>query len=178
MATACQFTNFDHRQVANGRTQKEERETMKPKPKVIALSSGGGHWVQLLRLHPAFEGCDVLYATVNEAYRSDVKGARFRVIPDSNRWNKLALLRTAYAIIRLLLEERPQVVVSTGAAPGFFAVCFAKLLGARTIWLDSVANAEELSQSGSKVGKFADLWLTQWPHLATTEGPSYKGSVL
>ncbi len=30
--------------------------------------------------------------------------------------------------------------------------------------------------SGSRVGRFADLWLTQWPHLAKAEGPYYGGS--
>ena len=31
--------------------------------------------MQLLCLLPAFEGCDVAYVTVNEAYRSQVEGA-------------------------------------------------------------------------------------------------------
>ena len=51
-------------------------------------------------------------------------------------------------------------------------------MGARTIWLDSIANVEELSMSGSWIGRSADLWLTQWPHLARPEGPHYAGSVL
>jgi len=29
---------------------------MVKRPKVLGISSGGGHWVQLLRLRPAFEG--------------------------------------------------------------------------------------------------------------------------
>jgi UDP-N-acetylglucosamine:LPS N-acetylglucosamine transferase len=156
-----------------------EFHTMKSSnPKIVAISSGGGHWVQLLRLRPAFEGCDVVFATVKEGYRSQVDGAEFRVIPDANRWNKLALLRTAIAIFRLLRRERPDIVISTGAAPGFFAIFLAKYVGARSIWVDSVANAEELSLSGKKAGKYADLWLTQWPHLAVEGGPKHFGSVL
>jgi UDP-N-acetylglucosamine:LPS N-acetylglucosamine transferase len=153
---------------------------MEAKPKILALSSGGGHWVQMLRLRPAFEGCHVVYATVKPGYRDDVAGAEFRVVPDSNRWNKLGLARTAWAILRLLLRERPDVVVSTGAAPGYFAIRLGGWLGARTIWVDSVANAEELSLSGRKAGACADLWLTQWPHLAASdrEGPKFFGNVL
>jgi UDP-N-acetylglucosamine:LPS N-acetylglucosamine transferase len=147
-------------------------------PKVLAISSGGGHWVQLLRLRPAFEGCRVTYATVREGYRAEVAGADFRVIPDSNRWNKLAMLRCAFCIFWLVLRLRPDVVVSTGAAPGFFGVRFGKWLGARVIWVDSVANAEELSMSGRKAGGFVDLWLTQWPHLAVDDGPQFYGSVI
>jgi hypothetical protein len=52
------------------------------------------------------------------------------------------------------------------------------LLGARTIWIDSIANVEELSLSGRRIGKHAHLWLTQWPHLAAPGGPRYEGSVL
>lgn len=37
--------------------------------KVLAISSGGGHFIELIRLEPAFEGHDVVYVTVDEAYR-------------------------------------------------------------------------------------------------------------
>lgn len=134
--------------------------------------------MQLLRLRPAFEGCDVTFATVREGYRADVGGADFRLIRDGNRWNKLDLLRSALGIAALLLQVRPDVVITTGAAPGFFAIRFAKWLGARVIWVDSVANVDELSMSGQQAGGFSDLWLTQWPHLARVGGPQFIGSVL
>jgi hypothetical protein len=76
------------------------------------------------------------------------------------------------------LVEKPDVVISTGAAPGYFAIRIGRLLRMRTIWIDSIANADELSMSGAKAGAFADLWLTQWPHLASQNGPKYLGNVL
>ena len=149
------------------------------KTKVLAISSGGGHWVQLLRLRPAFANCDVVFATVKEGYRANIEpGADFRLIPDANRWNKLRLLRVLFAVFRLIWRERPDVVITTGAAPGYFAIRIGNLFGARTIWVDSIANGEELSLSGNKAGPHASLWLTQWAHLARPEGPHYKGSVL
>ena len=148
------------------------------KPKVLAISSGGGHWVQLLRLRPAFEGASLIFATVHEGYRADVPGCEFRLIQDGNRSQKIALLKSAFSILFLLLVEKPDVVVSTGAAPGYFAIRFGRLLRMKTIWIDSIANAEELSMSGRKAGHCADLWLTQWPHLATAGGPRYLGNVL
>lgn len=145
--------------------------------KVLAISSGGGHWVELLRLRPALEGHDVVYATVSELYRGQVD-APLRVIPDVTRWNRLGLVRTALSVLWLLLRERPDVVISTGALPGFFGVLLGKLLGARTVWVDSMANVDELSMSGEKARRFADLWLTQWPELARPDGPRYAGSVI
>ncbi len=151
----------------------------KARTKVLAISSGGGHWVQLLRLRPAFEDCDVTFATVNRKYRTDLApGARFRTIPDASMWHKPRLLWCALRVAWLVLRERPDVVVSTGAAPGYFGVRVGGLLGARTIWIDSIANAEKLSLSGREAGRHVDHWLTQWPHLATDRGPYYFGSVL
>lgn len=148
-------------------------------PRILAISSGGGHWIQLLRLRPAFDGCKVVYATVLEGYRTDLDGnADFRVVPDSNRSNMIGLIHCAWSIFWLIYRLRPDVVVSTGAAPGYFGVRFGKWLGARVIWLDSIANAEELSLSGTKAGTFVDLWLTQWPHLAKENGPKHFGNVL
>ncbi len=148
------------------------------KPKIVALSSGGGHWVQLLRLRPAFEDTNLIFATVHEGYRADVPGCEFRVIHDGNRSQKIALIKSAISVLFLLLVEKPDVVISTGAAPGYFAVRIGRLLRMKTIWVDSVANAEELSMSGRKAGACADLWLTQWPHLAIPGGPQYFGDVL
>lgn len=151
---------------------------MPDRTKILAIASGGGHWVQLLRLRPAFEGCDVVFATAKEGYRADVGGAEFRLITDGNRTEKLRLLRSLLDVFRLIRRERPDVIISTGAAPGYFAVKLGSMLGIRTVWVDSVANAEELSMSGQKAGGCVDLWLTQWPHLAGGDGPKCFGNVL
>ena len=139
------------------------------KKRVLVISSGGGHWVQLLRLRPAFDDQDVAYVTVHRDYASDVPGCRFFVINDATRWNKVGLVRMAIRLLVIFLRFRPDVVVSTGAACGYFSLRLAKLMGARTIWIDSIANVEELSMTGRLVRPYADLWLTQWPELARPE---------
>lgn len=146
--------------------------------KLLAVSSGGGHWVQLLRIKAAFEGCDITFVTVHGSYRAQVPGHKFYVVNDANLWTKFKLVTTAASLARIVWIEKPDVVISTGAAPGYFALRLGRLIGARTIWLDSMANVEKLSLSGLKIGHSADLWLTQWPHLARPEGPYYAGSVL
>jgi UDP-N-acetylglucosamine:LPS N-acetylglucosamine transferase len=145
--------------------------------RVLAVASSGGHWVQLRRLAPAFEGQDLAYVTTDSGHRAEVDGERFYVVNDANRWNKLALVRCAWQLAWVLVRERPTVIVSTGAAPGFLAIRLGRLLKARTIWIDSVANVEELSMSGRMASTTADLCLTQWPDLA---GGSvrYIGAVL
>ena len=147
-------------------------------PRVMAIASGGGHWIELLRLRPAFAEARVTYVSVNREYASDVPEHDFHLVNDATRWNKVGMLRLALRVLWLLIRLRPQFVVTTGAAPGFLAIRMGRWVGARTIWLDSIANVEELSLSGQLAGKHADLWLTQWPHLAKPGGPTYAGAVL
>ncbi len=148
---------------------------------MLAISSGGGHWVELLRLSPAFENADISYATVDKIYLEFLKNhnySAFYTFSDVTRWNKFKWALTALQILVVLLRARPDIVISTGALPGYMALRLSKLLGARTIWLDSIANANELSASGMHVSKYADLYLTQWEHLARDKGPIYRGAVL
>jgi UDP-N-acetylglucosamine:LPS N-acetylglucosamine transferase len=146
--------------------------------KVLAVASGGGHWIQLMRLRPAFDGCSVTYASTLAGYQTQVAPSPFHVIRDASRWNKFGLLVQALQVLRLVARLRPDVVITTGAAPGYFAVRLGKWFGAHTVWVDSMANVDELSLGGQKAGKCVDLWLTQWPHLAGQEGPFCAGAVL
>lgn len=145
--------------------------------KVLAVASGGGHWVQLLRLRPAFEHHNVVFMTTNPDYAKDVQ-AKVLSVTDANIWEKVKLLRMFLEVFFHMLRVRPDVVITTGAAPGFAAVLFGRMLGARTVWVDSIANSEELSNSGKKVRRFAHLWLTQWEHLSQPAGPHFWGAVL
>jgi UDP-N-acetylglucosamine:LPS N-acetylglucosamine transferase len=145
--------------------------------RILAVASSGGHWVQLRRLSPAFDGADLAYLTTEEGHRPEVGTARFHTVNDANRWDKLALVRCALKVLWVVLRERPDVVVSTGAAPGYLAIRFAGLLRARTVWIDSVANVDELSLSGRMASETADLCLTQWPQLADGR-VKYLGAVL
>jgi UDP-N-acetylglucosamine:LPS N-acetylglucosamine transferase len=146
--------------------------------KILAIASGGGHWIQLLRLRPAFMGADITYASVNAALAADVEGHRFYRFRDANRQHKLALLLQVFKIAWILLKVRPDVIVSTGASCGYVAIRMGRMLGARSLFIDSIANAERLSLSGHMACRHANLMLTQWPHLASSDGPKYEGSVL
>jgi UDP-N-acetylglucosamine:LPS N-acetylglucosamine transferase len=155
--------------------------------RVLAISSSGGHWVQLLRCAPAWDGCEVHYATSSPDFRArvaQIAAARGQPVPgyhlftDANRWQKLRLVRQLLDVAAILLKVRPHAIITTGASAGYFAIRLGKLMGAKTCWLDSIANAQELSLSGAQAGPHADLFLTQWPDLAKPGGPDYRGAVL
>jgi UDP-N-acetylglucosamine:LPS N-acetylglucosamine transferase len=150
---------------------------MQPCKKILAVASGGGHWVQLLRLRPAFDGHHVEYVSTHEGYRADVQDT-LHVVTDANMWQKLKLMRMFMEIAWIVIKIRPDIVVTTGAAPGFAAIMFGRLFGARTVWIDSIANSEDLSNSGKHARRWATAWVTQWEHLAREDGPEHWGAVL
>lgn len=146
--------------------------------RVLAVASAGGHLSQLEAVLPAFESQTVTLVTTDPDPDPRTPVERVFVVTDANLDTKARLIRTALQVLIVVLRVRPGIVVSTGAAPGFFAVVFGSMIGARTIWLDSIANVEEMSVSGRRVRRHADMWLTQWPHLAHPDGPAFEGSVL
>ena len=147
-------------------------------PKILAIASGGGHWIQLLRLRPAFAGARVIYASVNKESERAVQGSQFFRFPDANRERKVALILQILRIAWIMLRVRPQVVVTTGASCGYVAVRLGRLLGRRTLFIDSIANAEKLSLSAQLALRHANLTLTQWPNLESPKGPQFHGSVI
>lgn len=146
--------------------------------RVLAIASGGGHWVQLLRLRPAWEGCDVAYATVYADCAAQVPGAPFFRFRDASRKNPGSFAIVALQLLRAVLTVRPDVVVTTGSAPALLAIMFGRMIGARTLWVDSIANSERMSSSGLRARKIAHMCVTQWPELATEPRPLYWGAVL
>ena len=101
------------------------------------------------------------------------------VIGECNRLHPLMAVGVFLKACKLVLVERPDVIITTGSLP-LAMVCLAgKVLGAKVVWIDSIANVERLSMSGSMVRYIADLFLTQWPELAKKyKNIEYVGTLL
>lgn len=145
--------------------------------KLLAIASGGGHWIQLLRLFPSYENEDVMFMSTKANFAETVKGHKFYCVPDASRWNKFKLIYMFFCVARIVMVQKPKVIITTGAAPGLMGIISGKVMGSKTIWVDSIANVDRISLSGKIALLFADKVFTQWPHLATSK-ISYKGSVL
>ena len=100
----------------------------------------------------------------------------YSLVCDSNKNEKLRTIYSFIQMISVFVRFWPDIVITTGAAPGLLGLVLGKLFFKKTIWIDSVANAEELSLSGKISRKFADIVLTQWEQLADDK-VQYKGSV-
>lgn len=151
---------------------------MTAKRKVFAISSPGGHWIQLTRLCAGLEAeHEIVYALPDKLFKPKRNQKIYSVI-DVSADDKWKLIPCAFQVVYILLKERPQVILSTGAAPGVVAILLGKLLRIRTIWVDSIANVQKISRSGELVKNRADVFLTQWEHLSDQQHVLFKGSVL
>ena len=131
------------------------------------------------RILPAFEGLEVAFASVYPDYENDVPGHRFYSFPDFSRFNIVPIFKLVPTLTAILLKERPHIVITTGSAPALIALAIARVLfRSKTIWIDSIANTEKLSSSGRAAKYVANIWLTQWEHLAGPKGPKYWGAVV
>jgi len=149
--------------------------------KVLVVASIGGHWIQLLRLRPSFEVdglIEPVYISTRNSFASMVPGRGFYSITEASRWNKFKLLVCFFEIIRIIKKEKPAVIITTGAAPGLVAIIAGKVLGVKAIWIDSVANVQELSMSGKFALRIADKVYTQWEHLSVKNKIWYAGNIM
>jgi len=137
-------------------------------PKWCLVASAGGHLSQLILLRPLWAECNsVVCVSTGDMVRSRLESiGKTYIVGECNRQHPLKTLGVLFRCLGLVWRERPDVVISTGAAAGFLMCFFGKLLGAKVIWVDSVANAENLSMSGRMIRPFADLILSQWPDVA------------
>ncbi|MFL0355498.1 glucuronosyltransferase [Erythrobacter sp. GH1-10] len=145
---------------------------------MLAVASGGGHWEQLMMLRPTLEQFDVRFATTDGDVAAQHGVADARILPDCNQDKPVRSALCAIIAAWIVLRTWPHVVISTGAAPGFFCILAGRLIGARTLWIDSVANGEQLSMCGRLSKTVAHQCLTQWEHLAADPQPGYRGAVL
>jgi len=133
-----------------------------------------------MKLEEAWKEHERFYVTTTPQVREEIqKRGRVYIVGECNRQGPLRTLSVLITCIRIALKERPDIIVSTGAAPACLMCVVARLLGARIIWVDSIANIEGLSLSGRIIRPLAELTLTQWPEVAEKyKSVEYVGQLL
>ncbi len=150
---------------------------MTKKLKVLAVSSPGGHWVQLSRLLPIFNENEVVYASTYIKPVELDKSDTYYIIEDISRDSLKKIFSSMVKIFSIINKEKPSHVITTGALPGLIAILIARSFGIKTIWLDSIANSEKMSASGMVASFVAHDCLTQWEHLSSSR-IKYIGRVI
>jgi len=148
--------------------------------KVCLAASGGGHISQLLKIKDSCNGHEIFCVTTTQHITEQLrKFGNIYVVGESNRQRPLRVLIVLMRCFKIVLREKPSVVISTGAAAGCIMCFLGKLSGAKVIWLDSITNVDRISLSGRMVRYIADLFLVQWPELAEKHSNvEYVGAVV
>ncbi len=135
--------------------------------KICLAASAGGHLTQLLKIADSWNEYDTFFITTSTIVKNKLKDYRnVYITGECNRQHPLKSFRVFAHCFKIILAERPDVVISTGAAVGCIACFLGKLFGARIVWIDSITNAEQLSLSGRLIRPVANLFLAQWQQFA------------
>jgi beta-1,4-N-acetylglucosaminyltransferase len=144
--------------------------------RICLVCSHGGHLTQMLELEEAFEGHETFFLTYDSVRTRKLENTYLLPIIGTN------MCRMAMSVLRIggiFWRERPHVVVSTGseiAIPAFFV---SKLLGVKTVFIESWSRITSPSGTGRIVYYMADGFFVQWEQLLSCYGhkAQYAGGV-
>lgn len=152
--------------------------------KVIFAASSGGHVTEILKLEELFNEYEYILVTektdVTE-YLQDKYNVRFlKYGPSKNIFKYIYnIIFNIIKCISIVLKFRPDTIVSTGAQVGGFVCYIGKLLGAKVIYIESLAKTQTLSKTGKNVYKIADKFYVQWKSLEKNyEKAEYLGRLI
>lgn len=129
-------------------------------------------------LKPALTGLTVVFACSDPRGRDDVPAGTFAgAVTDAYLGTPARALVCLWQVARIVHRVRPKVVLSTGAAPGLFAVAIGSMLGAKTVWVESLCGVSRLTLSGWLARRFVTHFVVQWPELAGGSA-EYHGNLL
>jgi len=136
--------------------------------RICLAASAGGHISQLLKLTECWNGYETFCVTTTDVVRNKLnKLGEVYVVGECNRQHPLRVIAVFLRCLCIVFKERPDVVISTGAAAGCMLCFLGKMFGAKVVWIDSITNVERISLSGRMVRYVADLFLVQWPELTS-----------
>ncbi len=148
--------------------------------KICLAASAGGHLTQLLRLRHVWEKRNHFYITTNKnAIGHPAINAKVYLVGWGNRNHPLLITKILLQCAWIILKERPDVLISTGAASGCILAILTKLTGGKVIWIDTISHVNYLTLSGRIIRPFADMFLVQWPELVDKYPKAiYKGALI
>ncbi|MBE0481780.1 MAG: capsular biosynthesis protein [Dehalococcoidia bacterium] len=145
--------------------------------KICLICSHGGHLTQMLHLMEAFEGHETFFVT----YRSErTRNLARRYLLDYIGTNPLKMAKAALATLIILLKERPTLIVSTGSEIAIPAFYLARLMGIKSIFIETWTRILGPSGTGRLVYPVSNVFLVQWPALLARYGKKarYEGAVI
>ncbi|WP_095761754.1 PssD/Cps14F family polysaccharide biosynthesis glycosyltransferase [Ligilactobacillus salivarius] len=131
--------------------------------KVCLVGSSGGHLTHLYMLKDFWKDKDRFWVTFDkEDARSILENEK--VIPccyPTNR-NIKNLIKNTFLAIKVLLKEKPDLIISSGAAVAVPFFYIGKILGAKLIYIEVFDRIDKPTVTGKLVYPIADKFIVQW----------------
>ena len=134
--------------------------------KICLVGSSGGHLFHLHLLKAFWQDKERFWVTFEkEDAISLLKGERmYYCYGPSNRSMK-ALVINSFRALNILRKERPDLIISAGAAPAVPFFWFGKLMGAKTIYLEVYDRIDKPTVYGRLCYPVADRFIVQWEEM-------------
>ena len=143
--------------------------------KICLVCTQGGHLVQMMRLLDAFDGHDYFFVTYNSEITNNLENAYLIKFEGWDLKGKILLIKSIIKAIKILVKEKPDVIISTGGGEIAVPFCYiGKVLGSRVIFIETLARMTTPSGGGRLVYPIADLFLVQWESLLERYGDKAK----
>lgn len=136
--------------------------------KILMVASSGGHLEEALALKPLKEKYNTVLITEKTNYKVNYWQDSLYLMPQVNRKEIKSLLQYFFCIFKtiwILIKEKPDVVLSTGAMIAFPALFFGKIFGKKIIFIECMFNVDAPTLTGKLTYKFADLFIVQWKEM-------------
>lgn len=138
------------------------------KKKICFICSSGGHFSELNKLEDiAKKYNSFLVIERTENFESDFC-KKIYFTREINRREKLFIFQFLFLFLKelwIFIKERPNFIITTGALCSYPMAKIAKFFKKKIIYIESYARVYDLSETGKRMYKFADLFLVQWPEL-------------
>jgi len=134
--------------------------------KICLVGSSGGHLTHLYMLKPFWQDQDRFWVTFDkEDARSLLEGERMiSCYYPTNRSLKALLINSGLAW-KTLRREKPDLIISSGAAVAVPFFYLGKLFGAKTIYMEVFDRIDKPTLTGRLVYPVTDRFLVQWEEM-------------
>ena len=131
--------------------------------KVCFVTSSGGHLTQLMQLKEWWENKERFWVTFDKAdSRTILKDEKkYWCYFPTNR-NIKNLIRNTFLAFKILRKEKPDVIVSTGAAAAIPFFYLGKLFGIKVVYIEVYDRIDNPTITGKLVYPISDLFIIQW----------------
>lgn len=134
--------------------------------KVCLVGSSGGHLSHLYMLKPFWSQHERFWVTFDkEDARQTVKDEVFYPCHFPTNRNLKNLIRNTFLAWKILRKEKPDVIISTGAAVSIPFFYLGKLFGAKTIYIEVFDRIDAPTLSGKLVYPVTDKFIVQWEEM-------------